>query len=227
MNGGQQQETAAPGSRKSSCCSCSAGLASCWRGSAGRRCQVFRCCERSWASRFYAKPPDFKMLVTNSKIQPPKKHLQRTNKTPQWAGFQSGGTSLRPLKARGHPGVGGGAALSPSTARWGLGARRGFSTEALLGRNLAFCLWIFIFMLSNSQQILEIGTRMNNITRFRVREWKTGHLAYRHVPEFRYPDVLEIQCCTPLVFHGVLGKTLTLTLGSLENHSSSLSCKCY
>ena len=31
----------------------------------------------------------------------------------------------------------------------------------------------------------------------------------------------------PLVLHGVLGKTFKLNLGSLENHSSSLSCKCY
>lgn len=31
----------------------------------------------------------------------------------------------------------------------------------------------------------------------------------------------------PLVLHGVLGKTFKSNLGSLENHSSSLSCKCY
>lgn len=162
------------------------------------------------------------MLATNSQIQ--KEILYRPNETPQQAEFQSGEISGKTLTRTRTPRCGGWGFMQPSITRWGLERE---ANEMLLGRNLAFCIWIFIFMSKNSQQILETGIRTDNINPVRGMRRKTGHLEQRHVPEFRHPYVLGIHCYMPLVFHRALGKTFKLTLSSRESHSSSLSCKCY
>lgn len=55
-----------------------------------------------------------------------------------------------------------GLGLQAAFNRMRLGVRSRFYTEAPVGRNLVFCIWIFIFMPKNSQQILEIGMRIDN-----------------------------------------------------------------
>lgn len=100
-------------------------------------------------------------------------------------------------------------------------------------------LGLFIFMPTNSQQILEIGTRVDNMNLVQGMRVQNGALESRHVPEFRYPHVLGIQCCTPPVFHRVSGKTfrstelsgkpfqftkLQMLLNALEAFSRELLC---
>lgn len=100
-------------------------------------------------------------------------------------------------------------------------------------------LGLFIFMPTNSQQIMETGARVDNmnlVQGIRVQNWA---LESRHVPEFCYPHVLGIQCYAPPVFHRVSGKTfkstefsgkpfqftkLQMLLNALEAFSRELLC---
>lgn len=95
--------------------------------------------------------------------------------------------------------------------RWGIGVRSELLTEHGRAGSWPSIFGLFIFMPTNSQQILETGTRVDNMNLVQGMRVQNGVLESRHVPEFRYPHVLGIQCCMPLVFHRVSGKTFKLT----------------